>query len=470
VSRVRTARLRGRLGAAIPAGLSSSETAKAAGLAGAALGANVLALVFTIVFARLLGAEDYGSLAALLSTYIILSVPGSALLVATARETALGRLGTGGAVAATVAHWLRRLLLITVGVALVSALARRPLASAIGVDQVWAAAAVPVTGCAWVLLSVLRGVLQGLHAYRPVGLSILGEASGRVVFGLVLYGIGGAVTGAYLGTPVSMFVAAAVLVPVLWSRTGASDHGPERRRLRSLAVETWAPMVGLTLVAVLQNIDVIIVKHQVGGDLAGSYAAISVAAKAIIWVAIGLSMHLVPDTARRLREGEDPRQGLLRALAIVGVLAVPALLIFAAVPEPLIRVAFGSDLTEASGALFTLGLAMVLLACTYLAVQYQLALGRRAFLIALAAGAVLEPAVLLISGVTDLETFALLVLAVQAATAAATLLAAVRAGVSLPGAPGPPQPAPRARPPRGDLRPRRAPGRARDPSGGGRPG
>src|SRR5215210_6221066 len=148
-----------------------------------------------------------------------------------------------------------------------------------------------------------------------------------------------------------MFAAAAVLVAVLRARTGASDHGPERRRLRSLAVETWAPVAGLTLVAVLQNIDVIIVKHQVGGDRAGSYAAAGVAAKAIIWVAIGLGMHLVPDTARRVREGEDPRRALTRALAIVAALAVPALLVFAAFPKLLLRVGFGSDLTQASGAL-----------------------------------------------------------------------------------------------------------------------
>jgi O-antigen/teichoic acid export membrane protein len=186
-------------------------------------------------------------------------------------------------------------------------------------------------------------------------------------------------------------------------------------------------MVGLTLVAVLQNIDVIIVKHQVGGDLAGSWAAVSVAAKAIIWVAIGLAMHLVPDTARRVREGEDPRRALVRSLAIIAVLAIPALAIFAAVPTLLIRVAFGSDLTQASGALLTLGVAMLLLACTYLAVQYQLALGRRAFLGVLALGAALEPTVLLASGVTDPETFAAVVLAVQAATAAAVLAYAARA-------------------------------------------
>ena len=66
---------------------------KAVGLAAATMANNALAMIFTVLFARLLGAEDYGSLAALVSTFVILSVPGSALQVAVARESALGRLG-----------------------------------------------------------------------------------------------------------------------------------------------------------------------------------------------------------------------------------------------------------------------------------------------------------------------------------------------------------------------------------------
>ena len=58
-------------------------------MAAATLANNALALVFTVLFARLLGATDYGSLAALVSTFLILLVPGSALQVAVARETAL---------------------------------------------------------------------------------------------------------------------------------------------------------------------------------------------------------------------------------------------------------------------------------------------------------------------------------------------------------------------------------------------
>ena len=78
--------------------LKGSETAKAAGLAGAMIANNVIALVATIVFARLLKngqGGGYGSLAALVSYFLILSVVGQALQVATAREGVLGRLGTG---------------------------------------------------------------------------------------------------------------------------------------------------------------------------------------------------------------------------------------------------------------------------------------------------------------------------------------------------------------------------------------
>jgi len=73
--------------------LSSSDTAKAAGLAGAMVVNNIIALGSTIVFSREL--TDYGSLAALVSYFLILAVVGYAMQLATAREAVLGHLGSG---------------------------------------------------------------------------------------------------------------------------------------------------------------------------------------------------------------------------------------------------------------------------------------------------------------------------------------------------------------------------------------
>src|SRR4051794_17273999 len=104
--------------------MAGSETVKAIGMASATLVSNAFALVFTVLFARILGATDYGSLAALLSTFLILAVPGSALQVAVARETALGHLGVGGRLAATLSAWRRRLWVGGVIVAVVAVLGR----------------------------------------------------------------------------------------------------------------------------------------------------------------------------------------------------------------------------------------------------------------------------------------------------------------------------------------------------------
>src|SRR5918912_380117 len=100
--------------------LTRSETSRAAELGIAAMGANVFALVFT----RVLGQNDYGSLAALISTFLILNVPGYALQTTVAREV-------GAAVAAGEAHpgaavgrWLRRPPLPRAGPAVGGALLR----------------------------------------------------------------------------------------------------------------------------------------------------------------------------------------------------------------------------------------------------------------------------------------------------------------------------------------------------------
>ena len=50
-------------------------------------------------------------------------------------------------------------------------------------------------------------------------------------------------------------------------------------------------------------------------------------------------------------------------------------LVYAVAAKPLLSAVFGPDLTGAAGALPLLGVAMALLSCAYLAVQYMLALG-----------------------------------------------------------------------------------------------
>jgi O-antigen/teichoic acid export membrane protein len=426
--------------------LRGSDTAKAAGLALAMIANNVIALGSTVVFARLL--SDYGSLAALVSYFLILSVAGQAMQVATAREAVLGHLGVGEGLVATLKRWMMALLVFTVAMTVISILLRDPIAQAVGVtkDQ-WAAAIGLPAGCMWLALSILRGALQGIGDYKSVGISLVGEQAVRLVAGAALAAAGLGVTGAYLGTPIS-FIAMGIycvrqLRRYVESTSGSAAAPPQAAfGLWAHVKRAWAPIAGLIVIAVLQNIDIIAAKHRFNGtkDLASSYAATAVAAKVLIWVAIGAGFYLVPEVSRRRAAGEDTRPVLWAALGIIAVCAIPVLLIFGFGARPLLRIAFGPKRLLAADSLLILGIAFTGLAATYLAIQYMLALKRTSFLLVIGLVAIAEP-VLLLQASRKPAGFAAVVLVVQAVGALLAFALALRRDNAPPRTAANPEPA-----------------------------
>ena len=68
---------------------------------------------------------------------------------------------------------------------------------------------------------------------------------------------------------------------------------------RYLLKRAWVPVLSFALIAALQNIDIVFVKHQASDSAAGSYAAASVAE------ATGLPRRQV--YARALKRGQEGR-------------------------------------------------------------------------------------------------------------------------------------------------------------------
>src|SRR4051812_8247068 len=111
--------------------LSGSDTGRAAELGIAAMVANVVGLAFTLVFTRLLGQSGYGSLGALISTFLILTVAGYALQTTVAREVS-GAIAAGEPAGRGGRGWLRRLGALAGGLPAGGPLARRPLPARVG--------------------------------------------------------------------------------------------------------------------------------------------------------------------------------------------------------------------------------------------------------------------------------------------------------------------------------------------------
>src|SRR3954469_26024999 len=141
-----------------------------------------------------------------------------------------------------------------------------------------------------------------------------------------------------------------------------------------------------------------------------------------MFVAIGLAGYVVPEVARSARQGRDPRGVLLRAMGLVAALGVPMVLVYTVAGKQVLDIAF--HISGGTGALPLVGLAMVLLAFTYLATQFRLALHRVRFVTLLAVAAIAQPPMLLAIGseLTPLATgLAVLNLALTVAMLAVTL-------------------------------------------------
>lgn len=402
-----------------------TETGRTAELAAASMLNNAIQLLFTVLLTRLLGKTGYASLAALVAAFLILQVSGQAMQAAAARAIVRWTERGHHEPYREVWSWTRQALLLSAVALVLGVVFRQPLADLIGVGtHPWAASVLPVSGALFLLVCLQRGALQGLGDFDAVGGSIVMEAVLRLGAAIVLVGAGAEVTGAFAAAPIAFAVLAIGMDRRLRSKhlddpTAVKD-GDQPIPLWHLARWERTVIVSLLLVAIMQNVDTILAKRELDESVAGSYAAAAVAAKAVVWVAVGVALQLLPEATRRAVSGENPHPVLRRAILFLFLIGIPAILIFVAIPGWLLRTAFGPEFDSASGALPLLGLAMLLLSITLMSVQYLSAIGRHRHLVPLLILAVLEVGFLARHGWSATE-FATIVLASQAAAAVITL-------------------------------------------------
>ena len=270
-------------------------------------------------------------------------MPGSAVVIAVVRRVTLWHDDGSGHL---VRRWAGRLhrqgSLLVLAWAILVFTSRHGVAvllnqqSGIGIAAILAAAGF------FVLLSLDRGLLQAHRAYRPLAVNLLVEMGVRLVAVLVLVLAGFGPSGAAVGILIGEVVAAG---HARWAAVRAWSGGQGRLHWaagswvaavrpdpvlhsggsarRDVVVDLVVASISLSMVAVLQNVDVLVVGRD-NPTHSGAYAAVSVTSKAIVFGAIVLGGYLLPEAAIRWRQGGHA----LRQLAVVLVLlAVPSVLL-----------------------------------------------------------------------------------------------------------------------------------------------
>ena len=374
---------------AVTKGSLRSNVATALPVAVAGMLANGTAILVTIVLARLLSTQAYGAYAQLVGLFLVISMPGSAIIVAVVRRTASWKTAGSHEALATWAEKMHRRMVWFLGVWIVVVLAVSiPIADLLAKPSPTAVGAMLIAAGIWVVLCVDRGFLQGTRSYRPLSANLLIEAGVRSVavlaFAAVLKLLGAAI-GVLIAEVVAALHARSRSLRALRSVTddGLAQTPPSVRR--DLVIDLIAALIALALIAGLQNIDVILL-GRLNPDGSGAYAAVSVVCKGLIFAAIVLGSYLLPEAAISYHEGTHALRQLSATLAMLAVPAVALVVIAVGFPSTVIKIVFGARYLGAQAAFTPLSLAMVAFSVTVILAFYLLAHGQHWIVVVLALG------------------------------------------------------------------------------------
>ena len=369
--------------------------ARSGALLAAASAASIVAnYAFLLAAGRLLGSDDYGALAALFGLLAVVLLPAGAIQMAVSRE--ISRLIAAGDPdnADSFARGALRLALIAtlplLGIALALAV---PLARLLNIDSTGVVALTELTLATALVFPTTMGVLQGRQRFHALAALYVFP----VVLRLALLAVV-ASAGFRLGGVVFVTLAAAIVSTLLTvalireplsraSRLARPDLRPFLRYLAPVAV-------GLVGTALLTHFDILVVKARFSGDDAGAYGAASAFARVAFFVPATILAVLFPRTAARYARGEETEDILGRSLFATAGFCGALALFYTATGVGLVTASFGTDFTEGGRVLAPFALAMGLFSLAQILVGYHLSRGETRYAWMVAAGVIVQIAVL----------------------------------------------------------------------------
>ena len=349
---------------------------------------------FLLAAGRILGSANYGSLAALLGLLSVVVLPASALQLAVSREVSR-RVAAGEEHAADrFARAVMRLsVLATIPLLVVAFALAAPLSALLHIHSDGIVVLAEAAFATALVFPVANGVLQGRQRFHALAALYLAPFAVRLAVLAVAaaagYRLGGAVLATVVGAVGGAVLALALIREPL--REGARGARPA---LAGFLRYLGPVAVGVIGIALLTNVDILVVKARFSGDLAGAYGAASAFARVGFFLPATILAVLFPRTAARQARGEETEdilgRSLLATAAFCGLLA----LFYAAAGVGLVVTTFGTDFAAGGRVLAPFAIATGLFSLANILVGYHLSRGEMRYAWIVAAGVVVQVVVL----------------------------------------------------------------------------
>lgn len=188
----------------------------------------------------------------------------------------------------------------------------------------------------YIPLGVRRGYIQGIHAFRPLAVNFMLEGIVRLGGAYLLIRLGLGVKGAVLASVIAVIASYFLAKPT-----------PGLQALRSLGIpipfgEGLQAIVFFSGQVVINNFDIVLVKHFFASEEAGIYAAVSLVGRLVNMCAWSVVNTMFPVSAATRSSDREARPVLFLSLSMVFLILSVLILGLWAIPNFVWRTMFGS--------------------------------------------------------------------------------------------------------------------------------
>jgi len=192
-------------------------------------------------------------------------------------------------------------------------------------------------GCAFYIpLGVRRGYIQGVHAFGPLAVNFMLEGLVRLGGAYLLIELGLGVKGAVLASVIAVIASYFLAKPV------PTRESLQVRKILIAFGEGLQAIVFFSGQVVINNFDIVLVKHFFSSDQAGMYAAVSLVGRLINMCAWSVVNTMFPVSAAARSSDREARPVLFMSLGMVFLILTILILGLWAIPSFLWKTLFGS--------------------------------------------------------------------------------------------------------------------------------
>lgn len=259
------------------------------------------------------------------------------------------------------------------GLAVLLTVLALPLQQFFQLSSAWPLFFIALSVPVYFAMSVGRGNLQGQLTYNRLAGTYQIEMWVRLLVGLSLLALGWGGTGIAIGLLVSL-VACYVYTRRQNRPVADSIGATERKQIRLFFVTTLVYELSQILI---NNSDVLMVKHYFNGHDAGLYTSLSLIGRIVYFGTWSVVMVLFPKVVEQHKKGQSTSHLFWGGLAVVGLVSAGIVLVCLLFPELIVSLLFGNQYVAASTYLWKYALATSFFALANVFVYYYLSLDQR---------------------------------------------------------------------------------------------